>query len=262
MVDVIDLIQSIKNNFNEKAKVILVESYYNDLTKKKAKDIASRYQCNYISVKNKGYGYGNNIGIKFARDNYKFDFLAVCNPDTTIKKFNEEDFLEPNEPAIYAPKIIAHDGKIQNPNWAFHNEILENLQYKSCKNELVLLDYFVIAILKSERYLYSLWCKIFNRKRAKIYSAHGSFVILSRSAIDRLAPLYDEHIFLFYEEMCLAYKALQKRVPTYYIKDTIILHKEDGSMKLSSISTKKEAHKSVEYYHEYIKQSKVYDAHE
>jgi GT2 family glycosyltransferase len=65
-----------------------------------------------------------------------------------------------------------------------------------------------------------------------IYSAHGSFVILTKSALDLLYPLYNERMFLLGEEEHLAKQADKKNVKTYYEPNIEILHKEDGSMKL------------------------------
>ena len=63
----------------------------------------------------------------------------------------------------------------------------------------------------------------------KIYSAHGSFVIIPKSVLEILVPLYDENVFLFTEEENLAMNAKSHSIATYFIPKVKILHNEDGS---------------------------------
>lgn len=64
-------------------------------------------------------------------------------------------------------------------------------------------------------------------------------------------------MFLFTEEDVLAYKAEMNQVRIEYNDKILILHKEDGSMKLGDISQSSENYKSYVYYYEnYIKRPK------
>lgn len=251
MEDIIDLIHSIQNKLTSQAHVILVNSYYDESTLKQARNTAAEYGCSIINTENKGYGHGNNEGVKYALDHFEFDYLIICNPDTTIRYFDTKALLKPEVPAIYAPKIVASTGKLQNPHWAFHSSILEYLQYVGDKHKWKVLDYFVIAVLKAARILTAKDADKRNRKQVKVSSAHGSFVIVSAEATKKLYPFYDEHMFLFYEEVYLGNKAYLAKVPTYYVKDIVIDHKEDGSMRISNVNLRKESHKSVVYYYEH-----------
>lgn len=256
MDDVIDLIHSIQKKLPSQAHVILVNSFFDDATLEQAKEIASKYGYSIINTDNKGYGHGNNEGVKYALDHFGFDYLIICNPDTTIRRFDTKALLKPAVPAIYAPKIVARTGKLQNPHWAFHSDFLEYLQYVGDKHEWKVPDYFVIAVLKATRILTAKYADKFNKSRIKVGSAHGSFLIVSASAARKLYPFYDENMFLFYEEVYLGNKAYLSDVPTFYVKDIIIDHKEDGSMRISNVNLKKESHKSVVYYYEHKKKGK------
>lgn len=251
MTDVLDLIASIQekvSNFH----VILVNSFYDDNTENEAKKIVEHNKCcSFFSVENHGYGVGNNAGIQYAYEYFNFDFIIISNPDIVIRKFDESVLLDSSVKAIYAPKIISCDYKRQNPNWAFHSDILEYFQYLACKKNNFLLDYSVIAILKLLRVLYGWLADCFNYQRIRVGNAHGSFVIISHAALQELVPLYDENMFLFYEEVYLGHRAFCADVPTYYIKNVVINHKEDGSMRIANVNTRKEAHKSVIYYYEH-----------
>lgn len=250
MEDIIDLIDSVQKE-SLQAHIILVNSYYDDETLEQAKNIANKYDCSIINTENKGYGHGNNQGIKYALDNFEFDYLVICNPDTKIRKFSKTALLDSDVPVVYAPKIIARTGKIQNPHWAFHSNFFEYLQYLGDKHEWKLPDYFVIAVLKASRVATSKYADIFHKKRVKVGSAHGSFLIISKSAVKQLYPFYDENMFLFYEEVYLGNKTYILSIPTYYVKDIVIDHKEDGSMRISNVNLRKESHKSVVYYYEH-----------
>lgn len=250
MLDILELIYSVQITLKRDFHIILVNNFFDNTSDDIARKIAINHGCSFISMKNKGYGAGNNAGVQFARKYFEFKYLIICNPDTVIKYFDENSLLDSEIPAIYAPKIISKDHKKQNPNWAFHSDILEYLQYLSCKHEWIVLDYIVIAILKLSRIVIAAYAELLNKSRIIISSAHGSFLVLSNSAVKELEPLYDENMFLFYEEVYLANKAYKLNIPTYYIKDIFISHKEDGSMNTTNINTKKEAHKSVVYYYE------------
>ena len=251
MTDIHDLLKSIENKMNS-YHVVLVNSFYDDRTNKEAEKIAKSFEsCSFLSVENHGYGAGNNAGIEYARKHFNYDYIIISNPDIIIEQFDDSILQLPEIPTIHAPKIISRDYKRQNPNWAIHSNLLEYMQYLACKYDNTVLDYFVIAILKCLRILYGVIADIFHIKQIKIGNAHGSFLILSKSAINILYPLYDENMFLFYEEVYLGNRSYCRKVPTYYISNIIVNHKEDGSMRIANVNTRKEAHKSVVYYYEH-----------
>lgn len=251
MTDVVDLIQSIKENILD-YHIILVNNFYDEETKGQAEKIANSIDsCTFLALENHGYGAGNNAGIRYAMTYFDYRYIIVCNPDTIIKKFDPSVLLGMDEEAIYAPKIISKDHKRQNPNWGFHSDVLEYLQYLACKKENIFLDYAVIAVLKIIRIIIGYVGDLHLVKRIKVGNAHGSFFIISKSALLKLAPLFDEKMFLFYEEVYLGNKAYRNKIPVYYTPELFIEHKEDGSMRIANVNTRKEAHKSVIYYFEH-----------
>ena len=254
MEDVLEFLESLHKTVND-YHIILVDSFFNQETNERARKIAeSTPYCSFLTVENRGYGAGNNAGIAYARTNFVYDYIIVSNPDIVINHFDEQVLLNPSKEILYAPKIISRDHKRQNPNWAVHSDTLEYLQYLACKKENILLDYTVIAILKIMRIVVGVISDIFHIKRLSIGNAHGSFFILSRAAVERLSPLFDKRMFLFYEEVYLGSKAYKNHVPIYYTPSILVFHKEDGSMRIANLNTRKEAHKSVVFYYEHKKQ--------
>lgn len=246
--DIKEFIESFTDKVPMPSRIIIVNSYYDDATKDQVCQIAKEYDCDFINVENKGYSYGNNKGIEFATENYSFDFAIISNPDIIIKKF-DDSMLHCHSYSIYAPEIITKTGKRQNPNWVHSSSILDYLQYIACKNDNTALEYLVIGIIKIERVLFN--CNpISHRKNRKVYSAHGSFIIISKEAIDKIMPIFNNNMFLFHEEIHLAYKAKKNGINTYYTPFIRAYHKEDGSMKIADVNITKRSHESEVIYYE------------
>ena len=227
-------------------KVIIINSYFDDDTESEFKRIAEQYSADFMSVPNLGYGAGNNRGIEFALQNYDFKYLVISNADITIKNMTME-LLDNRKDAIYAPSIRTLSGKQQNPHIPFHSSLMDRLKYIFFLQNNWNMIMFICALNKVFRILFLAITRHFNG--GKIYSAHGSFVILPKSVLQKLAPLYDENVFLFTEEEHLAMKARKNNIPTYYVPSIDVLHKEDGSTSTISCRQKEITRESfITYY--------------
>lgn len=247
--DLTDCLNSIKEKVND-YKVIVVNSYYDDESKSVFEKIAKENDCDFINVENKGYGYGNNRGIEYALKNYDFDYFVVSNSDIIIKKFEESEFLLNNKDCVVAPVITTLNGKAQNPYWIKKAPKAEKLLYKGQKKKSNFIYFLGVGINKIFRIC---GLKKFLRNKEKtmeIYACHGSFVLFPRSVFEKLGLIYDENMFLFAEEAYLAHLFEDAGIKTVLTKDIEILHKEDGSIKLSKIDENGEARKSIVYYYE------------
>ncbi len=246
--DLKECIDSIKEKVSS-YKIIVVNSYFDDETMNIFESIAKENNCDFINVENKGYSYGNNVGIDFALKNYYFDYLVVSNPDIIVKDYNQEVLTNNTKYGIIAPKIIARSGKLQNPMCVRRSKLSCKLEYKGFKKDSKFWIMFGIGINKINRTLKTFFH--FNKKKPyKIYAAHGSFVLLKKDAIQKLYPVYDENMFLFGEESVLAEKAKQKGILIGQFNSIVVNHKEDGSMKLADFSINDELKKSNIYFYE------------
>lgn len=250
--DILECLKSIKNKVKN-AHIIIVNSFYNDDTHDIVKDIALRYNCDFINVENKGYSYGNNRGIEFACNNYIFKYIVVSNPDIIIKTFPKDiDLLKGD---IIAPNIIAKNGKKQNPILAYNCILADKVLYMGFKLQIKALIYLGFAINKFIREIFLMINK--NRSSAIVYGAHGAFVIFNNKAIKKLSSTpYDEKMFLFEEEFVIAWKAKKEKLKTIYDKSILIHHKEDGSISQSNISELSELGKSCVYFYENYRKQK------
>lgn len=249
----IDLEEFFNSLSLDSAKVIVVNSFYDETSEKSFREIANLHNADFITVPNKGYGAGNNEGCRYAINNYRFDYLIISNADILIEKF-DLDVLKKYGGVIIAPKILNLKGKNQNPSvpfvpsqfsekirlWVFvgnHKKILWLLHIASRFNKII---YYLI-----------------HKHRMNIFSAHGAFVVFPYNIILKLHPVYNEKMFLLGEEEHLGRLALLKSVNTVYAPDIIIRHKEDGSMKMASKNEFNLIKQSfIEYYHYWFSQKK------
>lgn len=85
-LDIIDFLKSVNDKVID-YKVIIVNNYFDNETKEQFEQIAKENNCDFINCENRGYGAGNNTGIRYAMKNYDFDFLTISNPDIIIQSF-------------------------------------------------------------------------------------------------------------------------------------------------------------------------------
>lgn len=229
--DLEDFLISIKKTIECKYKVIIVNSYFDEDSYYEFKKIAMNNDCDFINIENKGYGYGNNRGIEFAKENYLFKFLIISNPDIEIVQFPLET-LKGLENSILAPTIKTLNGKNQNPYYYSKIELVEWLRYYSCIKNCRVFDYIGIIINKLYREITLRIDRLMKIKKRNIYACHGSFIIIGSKALEKLGKIFDERMFLFAEENHLARLALEKSVNIYMIPEISVIHKEDGSIGL------------------------------
>lgn len=225
--DLEDFYNSIKQVVNFSYKVVVIESFFTNEMSEKIKEIAYSNNSDYICVENRGYGYGNNIGLKISVEKYKSRYTIISNPDIIINKLDINE-LNKTKFDVMGPKIIRKDGKNQNPMY-----IKENY------NNTYFLGYISKHHSKLLFYIYIIVYKISNliNKRAgilKVYALHGSFLIFNTDFIKYNLPLFDDNMFLFCEEHLLAYKFKKKNSKVIYNPNLIVYHKEDGSINLSN----------------------------
>lgn len=227
----------------EKSKVIVVNSYYDDKTTDQFRKIAIENGADFITVPNKGYGYGNNRGCDYAINKYKFKYLVISNADIVISRMSI-DALENNTSEIIAPDIRDLKGVRQNPHMAFREpKIIYDIKSHLYRlNTPIVIDIIFSIVSRINKWIFYSLNTIFNR--TKVYAAHGAFLIVPQKVLKTLMPLYDENIFLFGEETHLAIKAERMHIKTIYNNNIKIQHKEDGSVSFENINSYKMARKS------------------
>ena len=77
-------------------KIIVIDAKYSDEVSKDIENICFQNKLVYIQIDNKGYGYGNNVGIEYANNMYEYKYIIICNPDVEFISTLRNDYCSPN----------------------------------------------------------------------------------------------------------------------------------------------------------------------
>ncbi len=163
-----------------------------------------------ILIKNEinyGFAEGNNIGIKFALNNYNTDYILLLNNDSVV----DEDFLRTlvqegeknNKIGLLGPKMYYYD----NPNviWCIGGKI----DWKLARG-------LHVGINEKDKGQY-------NIKQAFEY-INGSSLLVKKEVFDKVG-LLDKRFFLYFEETDLALRASENGYESLYVPNAKIWHK-------------------------------------
>lgn len=217
--------------------VIVVNSYFDADTEKACQVTAKSNYATFIPVPNKGYGSGNNIGCEYALEHFKFEHLIISNSDIIIKDLS---FLKTfqNRTAVFAPETRMLNNHRQNPNIPFKSWGYMSFLKMGYKMDIPWIKEVGLAINRAYREALFLYLKLFKKDYVKVFSAHGSFIIFTIDAINRLKPVFNDKMFLYNEELFLAYKCRKAQIPIYYVPKLKVLHLEGASSTESDNSWK------------------------
>lgn len=252
-VDLQNFINSAKKTICDmEYKIIVVNSFYDRDSEENIKEIALRNDCDFFSIENKGYSYGNNRGIEYVNLKYEYEYLVISNPDIVLERFSIKE-LEKFKGKIIGPKIINAKGKQQNPLLYMKNPISMRLIYLGFKRDVVLLLKTGTAINRIQREICKYIAMINKKTSYKVYALHGSFVIFSRAALKKIGHPYDENMFLFGEESVLADVAEKNGIESFVCENLKVLHKEDGSMNFEKEHVYMNLKNANIYYYEHYR---------
>lgn len=231
----IEVLSEFFENFKVKeSKVVVVNSYYDNVSMENCREVSLRYNADFLNVDNRGYGYGNNEGIKYAIEHYSFDFLVISNSDIYIEQF--VDLKSSYKDMIVAPWIKNLKSKSQNPNLPYCLKSYYYLLGVGYSKNLSIPIFLAHVISHLSRSIFLLMSRLGSKECYNIYSPHGSFFIVGCNALRKLYPLFDDRIFLYLEELYIGQKCRVKDVKVKYVPSIKIFHHDGASS--SSISSK------------------------
>ena len=159
---------------------------------------------------NKGYGYGNNFGVKIAREKFNCDLAIIANPDILFEEYLIEKLIsvyqeDENCAVVSCANINPKSNKV-NGAW----EIPTYMQY-------TFSSLFLLGKLLKKRE------KKTNQECIAVDCVPGSMLIVD---IDKFQSVggYDERIFLYCEETILGYKLKKKGYKTYFFQNDRYFH--------------------------------------
>ena len=189
------------------------------------------------SNKNNGYAGGNNIGANIANKLFEPQYLLFSNSDIELNKgFSIKkniQFLK-NHPSIgiLGPTIKDLNGKDQNPR-----------KQMSAKSQLIYW-YFDLMWFHMK---FNQWNLDKNAHSKKAFWVSGSFMFVRNKAFIECNG-FDEHNFLYGEEIILSSRMRQKKYSTYYLEQIPIIHAHQGGTN-STFKNRRQNHKSIKYYY-------------
>jgi O-antigen biosynthesis protein len=191
---------------------------------------------------NVGFGRAHNQAFRLSKGKY----FLILNPDTVIfpEAINKMvTFMENHEDAgVAGCKIFWDDDKnFMFPDLRIHNLKTSIIQFTSfCRffpNSLIAKWYRKTA--------YDMWeTKI----PVEVDGVTGGLMMLRREAFKSVG-LFDENIFLFFEEHDLLKRIKEKGWEIYYLPDAEIRHYFEESFRNSTIDVGKIYMQSAEYYY-------------
>ncbi len=166
---------------------------------------------NFILIKNNenfGFAKGCNVGAKVAKGKY----ILFLNSDTQVldKGFLKMmEFLEQNK------QIGILGGRLLN----------SDLSAQPSAGKFYTMFNFLLLLIGGERFG---WLRSSPEKITNVDWVSGACFMISRKLFDRLKG-FDEHFFMYMEDMELCFRAKHFGFPTYFLPDIKIIHKSLGS---------------------------------
>lgn len=167
-----------------------------------------------ISGKNLGYAKGNNLGAVFAK-RFSPDYLIFSNNDISFpQKIEWEQMVEPlmsnHRCAVVGPRVVGLDGYEQNPH-----VIKKWYEYLFLQP----LHFFLPEGMK-RKVLTDLYPE---NKAGEVDWVSGCFFVADANAFFEVCG-FDEHTFLYGEEIILSERFRQKGKIIYYSPQIEICH--------------------------------------
>lgn len=226
---------------NGEKRIVVVDNGSGDGSGQK---LRQRYQGQkYVTVllvpENRGYAQGNNVGIRFLRQQFHCSFIVVLNNDTVIK---DSDFLHQIEKeyarsyfAVMGPMIVTPDGRYDS------NPVDDRLLSKreiDCmiwKRRIKLW----MCCLHLQFLLHPAGCH--SKKRAPFdphqsyqdVQLHGACLIFSEKYFAHYAEGFDDRTFLYFEEDILFRRIRNKGLLSVYNPNLQITHLEDRATNMA-----------------------------
>ena len=174
---------------------------------------------------NGGYGYGNNLGVKYSNEVLNCKYVLIANPDIEIT--NEcidhmHSFMNENEDCV----IVA-------PLQRLHTEtgsIIQAWKLPSLKEEVLSSNVLLSRLSNIKKYYDFKYSE--NGKMEEVDVVQGALLMINTEKFLRFGG-YDEEIFLYNEEQCIAQKAKKLNFKSYIATSEIYIHHHSVSINKS-----------------------------
>ena len=238
----IDLISHVKN-YNEIDCIVVVDNKSTNNSFEMLKKANDNTWHLIASPQNKGYAFGNNIGIKYLIDNFDVDIIGIVNPDIKfsnefvykIKKSFEKYY---KEYAIITGLQLKPDGSISNR--AFWKEL--NFKRLLMSNSPILSKFDDVFNNYIKKKLEE------NKEIITVQVVEGCCFFINANDMKKIG-FFDENTFLFCEEDILAKKIKELNKKIGVNKNITFIHNHSTTIRkvFSQIRVTKLILKSKKY---------------
>ena len=239
-----DCVLSIESKVDtQNYKIVIVDNLSTDDSADKIEKFIEQ-KNNMILIRNTenlGFAKGNNVGIEYAKRNYKPQFIVVLNSDTEliqndlVEKLDNE--YRNSEFALLGPLILTADGRCDNsphyPPTVEHiqkelrtfireEKIIKRGLYRPYCGIRFLRNLVRYKILKKDTPLHRNM-EFYQYQRQVVLQ--GCFLVFSEKAFEYIKG-FDERTFLYYEEPILYLSLMKHELITVFDPEIVIYHKE------------------------------------
>ena len=217
--DTIECIKTIRTrNYNYEI-VVVDNGSNNDSSEILEKEYDNELDVHIVkSTTNLGFAKGNNLGIKYAREHLKADFVFCCNNDIL---FLEDDYFD-KLLAKYEDNVGVIGSAIINANDVLQEEYELDLDFMN------LFKSYLNAYASQNGTSFGLQ----GIPKGKTKILHGSALLLTPTFFKHYDGFY-KRTFLYYEEPILYLMCKEKGLKQVYVPEATIKHLEDKSSELS-----------------------------
>lgn len=247
--DVEDTIRFVNEitNYNIINRIVVVDNMSTTIGAfEKLKQLASSKVKVLQADKNGGYDYGNNFGIKYLQQqNEEYDYMIISNPDIEVEEkaiIHCLKVLEENSKiAVCAPRMFNREEKpIRRSSWKIRTFGLDVI------HSTRLLEVLFYKVLRNGEYSE----EEYKKEVLKVEAIAGAFFIIRYKVLKDIG-LFDDKVFLFYEEDILAQKIKEKGLDVVSLNSEKFIHYESQTIgrTLTYYKKMKQLYISKMYYH-------------
>ena len=175
--------------------------------------------------KNGGYNYGNNFGIRYLQSlNEEYDYYIISNPDISVTEEAIKHCLEvaekDNKIGIIAPRMFNKENNpIRRCAWKMRTFGLDVV------HSTRVLEVIFYKILRNGEYS----DKEYEQEILEVEAISGAFFVIRKEALNAIG-LFDENVFLFYEEDILAKQIAEKKYKVISLNSEKFIHFESQTI--------------------------------
>ena len=196
--------------------IVVVDNNSSDGSYDELRKLCNEHIYVLSSGKNGGYGFGNNVGIRFCRETLGLDFCMIANPDVI---FSER----------FAKKLIAFMN--EQKDCALVSGKQKGAKASAWRETGVLGDALFNSMLLNRIFRPRYYPQgYFIRPVCEVYAIPGCLFLARLEALYEIG-LYDEEFFLFEEEKILAKRLKEKGWKNYVLTDISYIHNHSVSIR-------------------------------